>query len=217
MITAKFHRINGLFLLAFITVHMITHLSGLWGIETYNATQSLFRAIYRHPVIEPLLLIGFVIQLYVGLRLSLRGFRRKLAQKWPRVQVISGLLVLFFVTQHITGNLMARFINGLDTTFYWPASVMNGAPFTLYFFPYYFIGVTAIFVHIACYGRLFCLRQGQKQRAGVLFWGISMLGVIIALLINAMLLGAFFDVSLPAEWVGYLQKFIPSYVPNGIQ
>ena len=34
-------------------------------------------------------------------------------------------------------NLIAHFLSGLDTTLYWPASVMNGAPFVLYFFPYY--------------------------------------------------------------------------------
>jgi succinate dehydrogenase/fumarate reductase cytochrome b subunit len=208
------HRINGLFLLCFITAHMITHISGFWGIDTYNATQSIFRVVYRNIIIEPILLIAFVLQLYVGLRLSLKGFRRKMTQKWSRIQTISGLLILFFVSQHITGNLMARFLSGLDTTFHWPASVMNGAPFTLYFFPYYFIGVTAMFVHIACHVRLACMRGPRRAISTSVFWGISSFGAGLAIAINCMLLGAFFPIPLPPEWVAYLQGFLPNYVPN---
>jgi succinate dehydrogenase/fumarate reductase cytochrome b subunit len=210
----KFHRINGLILLAFIVMHFATHLSGLWGINAYNTTQDMFRTVYQNKFLEPILLIAFVAQLGVGLRLSIQGFRRKMAQKWARIQLISGLMILFFVAQHITGNLMARFLSGLDTTFYWPASVMNGAPFTLYFIPYYFIGITSLFVHIACFVRLTILRKGKRWLAGFAFWSISSFGVLMAFAIIAMLKGQFYNIELPSEWVGYLQGFIPNYVPN---
>ena len=137
-----------------------------------------------------------------------------MALKWSRIQLISGLMILFFVAQHITGNLMARFLSDIDTTFHWPASVMNGAPFVFYFFTYYFIGVTAMFVHLACFARLALLRRKQNQVAIRVFWAFSISGAPIALLINLMLMGAFFYISLPDKWVGYLQGFLPNYVPN---
>jgi hypothetical protein len=91
---------------------------------------------------------------------------------------------------------------------------MNGAPFVLYFFPYYFIGVTAMFVHLACFACLAQLRRKKNQAAIRVFWVISISGASIALLLNLILLGAFYDIPLPDVWVGYLQGFLPNYSPN---
>lgn len=208
------HRINGLFLAVFVVLHMATHLSGVLGIETYNATQNALRLLYRNLVIEPILLMSFVVQIALGVRLVTQNFKRKMAEKWARAQAISGLTFLFFISQHLIAMSVTRWGDGLDTTFYWPASVMSGPPFFWYFAPYYFLGVAAMFVHLGCAARLHLMRRKSRNAARLAFWGIAIFGVAIAALIDLMLLGAFYDITIPDQWVGYLQKFLPTYLPT---
>lgn len=205
------HRKTGLLLTVFVLLHMITHLSGLFGLEAYFAMQNALRQIYRNIVIETLLLSAFAIQIVLGIRLITTNFRRKLGEKWSRRQTLSGLVLLVFVSQHLIAMSVTRWVYALDTTFYWPAAVMSGPPFYWYFAPYYFLGVSAIFVHLACAVRLHLLRRKCHAAAGPAFWSITVCGVLIAVVINLILLGAFFDIALPDQWLGYLQKFIPSY------
>lgn len=209
----KFHRWNAVFLALFIILHMGTHVSGLWGIEIYNATQETLRLIYRNPVAEPLLLLASVVQIGLGATLLIRSVRRGLRGLWAWVQVISGGLFLSFFIEHLVALVLARWIDGLDTNFYWPASVMSGAPFIWYFVPYYFLGVTSLFVHIGCAVRLQMIRSGHSEMAAKAFWLITLAGVVLATLINSMLLGVFYDIRMPDEWIEYLRQFVSGYSP----
>ena len=126
-----------------------------------------------------------------------------------RTQAISGVLVLLFISIHLGAFATTRWLDGLNTNFYWPASVMIGPPYTTFFGPYYFFGVMAIFVHIGCALRLFFIRASQHTAGWVGFWLTSAVGLCLALLINLMLRGTFFPIDLPLEWVTYLEKLIP--------
>lgn len=44
---------------------------------------------------------------------------------------------------------MARLSYDFETTTYFAAGVVSSLPYGLYFFPYYVLGITAIFTHIA--------------------------------------------------------------------
>ncbi|PCH67999.1 MAG: hypothetical protein COC12_10745 [Rhodobacteraceae bacterium] len=209
----KIHRWNALFLGSFILLHMATHLSGLWGIEVYNAVQKTLRLLYRNPIVEPLLAASVLVQMGLGLWLLLQGLRRRLRSKWGRVQAISGMVFLFFLTEHMLAFVLARWVNGLDTNFYWPASVMSGPPFIWYFVPYYFFGVVALFIHMGCGFRLGLLRRGRKRAAINVFWGTTIAGGLIAGLIVLTLLGVFYRIELPGAWVAYLRQFVAGYTP----
>ncbi len=206
-----FHRINGIFLTAFVAIHMATHLSGLWGIDAYAATQNVLRYFYRNPIVEPLLLASFVVQAGIGFGLATNNFLRKMGEKWSRRQTLSGLIFLIFILQHLVAMGVTRWVGGLDTTFFWPASVMSASPFRWYFAPYYFLGISALFVHLGCAVRLHLLQRQLPNMAGNAFWLISTSGVLIALTVNAILLGAFYDIRLPPEWIGYLKNPVPGY------
>lgn len=207
------HRYIAVLAIVFIVLHMITHLSGLWGITAYNATQTLFRALYQTPITEPILLTAFAIQLVSGLILLTRQIRRGLRGPWARTQAISGGIILFFATQHMISFAISRWLDGLNTNFYWPASVMSGAPFIYYFIPYYFAGVVAMFIHIGCALRLILLRKSRPKTANRAFWALTAAGIATATAIILMLSGAFYTVTLPTEWITYLQRFIPGYQP----
>ena len=207
MTAHKLHRWNAVFLCIFIALHFVTHLSGVFGVEAYNSVQKTMRYVYRNPVIEPFVLLSAVLQ--IGWGALLLG--RKIREKWAHIQVISGAIFLFFITEHLIALVLARWVDGYDTNFYWPASVMNGAPFTWYFFPYYFLGVSSLFVHLGCACRLMLLRSTYRQYADTGFWAPSVAGIAMALVINFTLLGGFFEIQLPDEWVTYLRRFIAYY------
>lgn len=213
MTAVRFHRWNAVFLSGFLILHFATHVSGLFGIDAYNQTQSVLRLVYKNPIVEPFLLASIMVQVGWGLVLLIRRFRRGIRGVWAHTQVYSGVLFFVFVVQHLSAFAMARWIEGMDTNFYWPASVMSGAPFVWYFAPYYLIGVAALFVHAGCGIRLALLRSRYRASASTGFWISAFTGTILSSLIVAMLLGSFYEIELPEVWTAYLQAFVPSYMP----
>jgi succinate dehydrogenase/fumarate reductase cytochrome b subunit len=208
------HRVNAVFLIAFVIIHMGTHLSALWGVDAYNATQKALRLVYQNPIIEPLLLASCCFQIVAGFILMFRSIRKGLRGFWQKLQVISGGVFLFFIVEHLIALVFARWVEGLDTNFYWPASVMDGAPFTWYFVPYYFLGVSALFVHMGCAVRLMLMRNHKHRMASFAFWSISLAGIVSISLVIPALLGMYYDITLPEEWVAYLRVFSPKYIPS---
>jgi len=213
MIAKKLHRWNAVFLSVYILAHFITHLSGVFGIDAYNHTQAAMRVVYRNQHIEPLLLQSVFIQVALGGLLLVRQVRKGLRGKWAHIQAISGGILLYFIAQHVIAMMLARWVDNLDTNFYWPASVMSSAPFVWYFFPYYFLGVSALFIHMGCGVRLALMRSKLRPHATLGFWGLTILGLAIAMLINLILMGAFFEIRLPDEWLDYLRGFVPDHSP----
>lgn len=204
-----FHRMNGTILIVFIALHMLTHLSGLFGVEAYQAMQSALRYLYRNTVIEPVLLLSFGLQVAIGTYLLTKSFKQRMTERWARTQAMSGIIFLIFIVQHLIALGITRWVEGLETTFFWPASVMSRPPFYWYFAPYYFLGISAMFVHLACAGRLTFLRQRQPNAARRVFWVTTCSGILIALAVDLMLLGALYDITLPDQWTAYLSKLIP--------
>lgn len=188
-------------LIVFLMLHFATHLSGLAGIERYNAVQDMARRIYRAPLVEPLLIAGILAQMAIGARLLWALWRRGPRGPWQWAQLLSGAGILFFLAQHLPAFAVARFGFGLDTTFYWPASVMRDV-LALYFTPYYFVGVLSLFVHLGCALRMLLMRRGMRNAARLAGWGLGLTGAATGLAIVLMLLGAFYSIELPTEWGG---------------
>ena len=211
MSARRLHRFNAIFLAVFIAAHFATHLSGLWGVETYNAVQNAVRIVYRQPLIEILILAFAALQAGLGIKLLISAARRGVVGIWSWIQVTSGAVFLIFLVEHLIALGFARLAFGLDTNFYWPASVMSGPPFTWYFIPYYFLGVLALFVHVGSALRWKLVDEGRIKTAAVTFWTLTLVGTVISGLIVAMLLGTFFEINLPPEWIEYLRVFYPTY------
>jgi hypothetical protein len=192
----KIHRTSAVVLLVFITAHLANHLLALQGIEAHIAAMKQLRAYYRHPLAEALLLIAVLAQVITGsllfwrTRHTLRGF-------WPRLRAHSGLALAIFLLQHVPAVLVGRLLQGLDTNFYFAAAVLQGGIHKYYFFPYYLVGVTAVFVHLAAvvYLRL----PGVRRRA---WWAAAPIvtGFVLALAIVLCFAGAFYEIRLPAGY-----------------
>lgn len=210
----KIHRINAIMLAAFIVIHMATHVSGLWGIDTYNTVQNALRTVYRFPPFEVALLVSITAQLLLGawlmvIRLRLgrpRGF-------WSWLQIVSGGVFFIFMTQHLYSFAMARVYFDLDTNFYWPASVMSGPWFIYYFWPYYMLGVFAVFAHAAAGVRFILLDRGAVRAARTIPAALTGAGALLAVIIPPIIAGVFYDIDLPEDWIRYLRFYMPQFEP----
>jgi succinate dehydrogenase/fumarate reductase cytochrome b subunit len=178
-----YHYWTGLLLAVFILVHLANHLVALWSVPAHLTTMDALRRVYRHPVVETGLLLAVAGQIFTGLRLywaSRQQLPRPLAE---RIQLFSGLYLAFFLLVHTGAVLSGRALLGLDTNLYFAAAGVNTFPFSLFFVPYYFLAVTAIFLHVASLhyqkgSRLWGAARARRQALG-----IGAAGLVVALLI----------------------------------
>jgi len=208
------HRCNAMLLGLFIAAHLANHLAGLGGVDRYNALQQTLRTVYRHPLLEPVLLAAVTVQLVLGGALVFARYRAGGARCfWSRLQVGSGVVLLLFMLQHLFSLAMARLYFGLDTDFYWPASVMSGPWFIYYFAPYYVLGVLSLFAHVAAGVCLALAGRGAARLGRKVGGALIVAGTAVALTIPPIIAGAFFPIELPEPWLAYLRFYTPGYVP----
>jgi hypothetical protein len=139
------------------------------------------RSIYRHAVVEPVLIALFGVQIALGLALVWR--RGRPSGAWALAQVASGVWLALFVVQHVPAVLRARPETG--TAF--AAAVVQEWPGAAYFIPYYIAAVAALATHIAAAHRFAHWPAPPDLLARALPWAGAALGVVIV----AGLLGAF--------------------------
>jgi succinate dehydrogenase/fumarate reductase cytochrome b subunit len=209
-----FHKLNAILLVVFIFFHLANHLSGMLGIVVYDNVQSTFRLVYRQPLIEFVLLASITLQLLVGAKLLIKSLRRRRPVGfWPWAQHLSGGVFFLFMVQHLFSFVMSRWYFDLDTTFYWPASVMSGPPFIYYFVPYYFLGVFAVIAHVGVAVRYALMRHKRVAIANKMGIGIMLLGAIVSAAILPVISGAYFAIDLPPLWIDYLRWYVPNFEP----
>lgn len=190
----KIHRTVAFFLLIFIVLHLGSHLLSLAGPQAHLATLPQIRPLYRGRITEPLLLALLGVQIVLGFMLVWRRHRMGIDAGWGRLQIASGLYIAFFLTMHVSAALFARYGNHLDTNFWWPASTLAHPTLRYFFYPYYFLAVTALFVHIAA-ALHFHGRHPKLIRA------VALTGPVIALLILAGIGGWLHDFRVPAPYM----------------
>ena len=185
----RLHLAFGFAVGVFILLHLVNHVALFWGPQPHLTMQGWIQPLYRNPVVEPALLVGLSIQLYTGLRLLWQ--RRWPGRFWPQVQFVSGLALAAFLVQHVGAALLTRaFGGGLETNVYWAAAVVSDWKLAWYFAPYYIVGVSALFAHLAA---ALALRGGYRLAAKVLFG----FGLVFAFALVLALSGGFFEIQLP--------------------
>lgn len=158
----------------------------------------MLRHIYRFPAFEIALLAALVFQIGSGLVMALRRWKSGDADQGEgkpvvRLQLASGIVLAAFVLNHVAAVLVGRFVLGLDTDYRFAAAGMH-AGYAWFFVPYYFLGVAALFAHLAC-AAWWNLPVRYKRSA------------FSALLVTGILLGAGFtgvmasDKAIPAQYL----------------
>jgi succinate dehydrogenase/fumarate reductase cytochrome b subunit len=190
------HYYSGLTLSVFIAFHLANQLTALAGPEQHIALMKAFRKVYRHPVMETILMTAVFFQVITGFRLLFNKRRKTKAEK---VQLYSGLYLSFFLLVHLTAVLYGRYLQ-LDTNFYYAGVGLNYFPATFFFIPYYFLAVAAISLHIAA---LHFLRTGSLRGAYV----IGIVGILAAAAIIIGFTSAFHWRSVPPAYEAFIRKF----------
>jgi hypothetical protein len=194
----RLHRAAGAVLAAFVAVHVANHLAALAGVDAHVRFMDAARRVYRQPVVEAVLLACVVLQAGSGLRMLWAGrLRRRGLLAW--LQAGSGAYIALFLAIHV-GAVLAGRVSGLDTNFYFAAAGLHVWPFVMFFVPYYFVAVAALFVHLGCA----LARYAGRGRVVVVAVAAG-IGVVTAGLIVTMLAGGVYRVEIPQD---YLKTFV---------
>ncbi len=186
---ATAHGVSAALILVFAVVHLGNHLGGLLGGETHVAIMHALRKIYRHPVIEPILLAAVAFQVATGGVLLWRKLAH--ATGWfDTLQTTTGAYLMMFLLSHTSAALRARYLRGTDTNWAWlSGGELLTDPWTARLTPYYFLAVIAFGVHGACGVRTVALGHGASPALGA---RLVALGAGLATLISALILAGLF-------------------------
>ena len=199
----KAHRRNAMLLLVFLCLHFGTHLAAPFGPKAHAVVLEVARTLYRPHIIELLLLASIVVQMILGIALVIRRLRLGMDRRWGSIQVGSGMYLLAFLSIHVSAALSARYQSGLDTNFWWPASTLAKATTASFFYPYYFLAISALFLHFAA-----ALRFRTTSKRTV--WGLVVTGPLLAFVILSGYGGWFRELVVPQSYQQSLDRIVTS-------
>jgi hypothetical protein len=157
-----------LLLLGYVAIHLSNHVAGLWGAEAHLALMQVLRRWYRHPLVEPVLVLLMLAQVGGGM-LLLRGWLSRHADMQRMLQVATGAYLGLYVICHLNSTFVyARAAEGTDTNFWFasggPAGLFGDA-WSVRLLPHYAIGVLALVLHVNAGLRVVMLAHGASPRA----------------------------------------------------
>ena len=192
------HRASALLLVAFACAHIGNHVWALRGAVAHIDLMDGLRQVYRHPLVEPLLLASAGVQCISGWGLVALGWRRRTG--WVAwLQAASGAGLASFLLVHVASVLYGRSVLGLDTNFYFAAAGLHEGSRAWFFGPYYFLAVIALFIHLGC-ALVRRVREPSVQARRYVVGGAVLLGTAAAASIVASLAGMTEPVDIPAAY-----------------
>lgn len=151
LMTKKLHYFSGLVLSVFVGFHLFNHFWSIFGAEAHIEMMDSFRLVYRNLIIESLLLLAVIIQIFSGIKLLV--FKNVLSSFFDQLHHWSGIYLAFFLLIHVSAVIIGRLFLKLDTNFYFGVAGLNTFPFYFFFVPYYLLAIFSFFAHIAAIHR----------------------------------------------------------------
>ena len=182
------HGVSAASLLAiFLVMHLGNHLVGLWGLDQHRAVMETLRGWYRHPLVEPALILLIVFQAVSGAWL-LRARLGQRAAFFETLQSATGAYLGIFIASHVTAVLvLGRSFVGIDTDFYWAsgeAAGLIGDPWNVRLIPHYLLAVWSLITHAGCGLRSVLLEHHVREATGNrVATGVSAGGALVAIAI----------------------------------
>ncbi|SDK63086.1 hypothetical protein [Microbulbifer yueqingensis] len=194
------HRSSAVIIALFALFHIANHGAAVAGVEAHIQLMENLRRVYRLPLVEALLVGCVLFQVCSGLYFVIRRFGER-HDFFDRLQAISGCYLAFFLLVHVSAVLFGRGLLGLDTNFFYAAAGMHVFPYSLFFLPYYFLAVAAIFAHLACAAHWLLrnrLDTAVRDRVG---YGMCVAGLVLSAVIITAFAGGFAEVKIPGEYL----------------
>ena len=161
---AFIHGISAIPIVLFAAVHLTNHLTGLWGGQAHFAFMVRARVFYRYPAVEITLGVCILNQFLTGIVLLWRSMGNKSADWMKRLQGISGTYMALFFLSHISAVTRTRYLHHVDTNWVWlTSSNLLTDPWSARLTPYYFLGIVALSLHLACAARYVLLGHEIKE------------------------------------------------------
>ena len=198
----KAHRAIAVGLGVFIVSHLGVHLTAIGGPENHIKALTSVQGIYRNWIVEPLLVLAILAQIFIGAKLVWRRWRLPQKGFWGWVQILSGGYLALFLLIHSSAALTTRYLVGLETNFYWAAATLNIAPLQLFFAPYYTLGIVSVFAHLGA-----AIYFGRSQKSCFASWVILGIGIVTALAIVGAFGGVFYDIQIPPNYIEYFESY----------
>ena len=171
----------------------------LAGPDAHLQFMDTLRVVYRHPVVETLILLAVSVQIFTGLRMYW-PLRKAKFGFWYTLKIRTGLYMAFFFILHVAAVLGGRILMQLDTNLYFGAAGLNDFPLLLFFVPYYGLAIFSFFGHLAALHvqrmrfPIFGLDATQQARI------ILGIGTVMVFLLMYGLTGGFQGLEIPAEY-----------------
>lgn len=201
----RLHGLLGLVIGTFLVLHIGNHLAGVAGSGPHLAAMSALRQIYRHPVAEAVLLAAIAAQITLGAIFVWRS-RGKTLGRVVKLQLASGAYLAFFLIVHVSAVLGGRIMLGLDTNYFFAAAGYRQLATALFFIPYYFLAILAVFTHLGCAAYWLAWR-GDGQLSRRLLTSATLTGLLVSLLITASLAGLLYNVEIPPAYLQTYSQF----------
>jgi hypothetical protein len=185
------HGIAAVPLAIYVLFHLSNHLLGLVGPEVHAAVMNIGRRVYRAPLVEPLLVLLFLFEIGVGLRLAWR-WSAKPVDAFRAFQVASGVYLGIFIVGHMNSVFVfARAFLGIDTGWGFATSAPTGLlgdAWNIRLVPHYALGVFFVLGHLASGLRIVLLAHGVTRRGADRAWvaGLVTAGVIAAGILSGL-------------------------------
>ena len=199
----QFHRLSAGLLAIYILLHLANHLMAVAGAHAHIAFMEATRPLYRNAVFEPVLLACVLFQCGSGIWMVLRRWKERSGfVAW--LQAGSGIYLALFLLFHVGAVLFGRIALRLDTNFYYAAAGFVRMPYALFFAPYYFFAVYALFTHLGC--AVYWQVEARSPMVRRLAIGVPAgVGLVVALLIDLALAGMLHPLDIPAKYLTIYQ------------
>lgn len=195
----KIHRFSGLLISVFIGLHLINHLSAVFGPGEHIMLMNELRPFYRNLFAESVLIVAIAIQLVSGFK-AFRIKRKMATSIFDKMQIYTGLYLGVFLVFHLAAIFVGRMVLGIDTNFYFGVAGLNTFPFSLFFIPYYALAIISFFGHLSAVhnNKMRYSIAGIKPNQQAVI--VLMFGVVVTVLIFYGLTNGFTGVKIPVEY-----------------
>ncbi len=115
-ILQRLRLISGVVLFVFLVTHLLNHALGLISLDALDAGRDVFVAVWRSPMINPL--IGVAFFGHIGLTFYSLLRRRSLKMRWGEaVQVLFAIAMPILLAGHLAGTLVAKNAFDINDTY----------------------------------------------------------------------------------------------------
>jgi hypothetical protein len=193
----QLHKLSLFIVWTFLGLHLTNQLAGFDGAFAYSEFMALARMIYRHPIVEALVLLAFGMQLITGW-MECKSIWRQKSDAVRQIKAASSLYLGFFIIIHISIILYDRLVQAMDTNLGYIAASLARPTSGYVYMVFYGLSILAIFVQIGSLG--YEKLETNHKGFGYVFFVIMVFGAIaMVYFLLLMLSGGLYPIDMPAE------------------